>query len=86
MIMNGSSNYRRLRGDMTEVFKTAHNYYDSRAVVNLNFQSFSTTRGKKLKLQKINCQYNIRKYLFGSELLISGIVYHCRLRCGGWLS
>ena len=52
MIMNGSSNYRRLRGDMTEVFKTVHNYYDSRAVVNLNFQSFSTTRGKKLKLQK----------------------------------
>jgi len=43
--------YRRLRGDMIEVFKIVHNFYDSRAVVKLNFHSFSTTRGNKYKLQ-----------------------------------
>jgi len=31
-----------------------HNYYDSRAVVKLNFHPFSTTRDNKFKLQ-LNC-------------------------------
>jgi len=30
--------YRRLRGDMIKVFKIVHNFYDSRAVVQLNLQ------------------------------------------------
>jgi len=50
---------------MIEVFKAVH---EPRAVVKLNFHSFSTTRGNKFKLQKCNCHYNIRKYSFGSRL------------------
>jgi len=30
--------YRRLRGDMMEVFKLVHNYYDSEAAVNLTMK------------------------------------------------
>ena len=37
--------YRRLRGDMIELFKIVHNYYDSEAAVKLNFNTFNTTRG-----------------------------------------
>jgi len=32
-------NYRRLRGDMIEVFRIVHNYYDSEAAVKLNFNT-----------------------------------------------
>jgi len=53
---------------MIKVFEIVHNYYDSHAVVKLNFHSFST-RGNKFKLQKFNCHYNIRKYSFGSRVV-----------------
>jgi len=41
--------YRRLRGDMIEVFKMVHKYYDIKAALKLNFNMFSTTRGNKYK-------------------------------------
>ena len=44
--------YRRLRGDMIQVFKMVHNYYDVCAAIKLNFNAVSTTRGNKYKLQK----------------------------------
>jgi len=47
-----------LRGDMIEVFKIVHNYYDSEAAVNLNFNTSSMTRGNMYKLQKFTCHYN----------------------------
>jgi len=50
--------YRRLRGDMIEVFKIVKNY-DLEAVVKLN--TFSTTRWNNYKLQKFTCHYNLRK-------------------------
>jgi len=50
-------------------FKIVHNYCDLRALVKLNFHPFNTTRGNKFKLQKFNCHYNIRKYLFGSRVV-----------------
>jgi len=42
-----------VRGDMIEVFKIVHN--DLEAVLNLNFNTFNTTRGNKYKLQKFTC-------------------------------
>jgi len=39
------------------------------AVVKMNFNTFSTTRRNKYKLQKSSCHYNIRKYSFGSRLV-----------------
>ena len=47
--------YRRLRGDMNEVFKIIHNYYDTGASVKLNFNPVG-------KLRKGMCRYDIRKY------------------------
>ena len=61
--------YRRLRGDMIEVFKLVHNYYDSDAAVILNYNTASTTRGNIYKLQKFTCHYNLRKYSFCSRVV-----------------
>jgi len=44
--------YRCLRGDMIEVFKMVHKYYDVSAAVKLNFNTLCTTGGNKYKLQK----------------------------------
>jgi len=54
---------------MIEVFKIVHNFYDSRAVVKLNFHPFCTIKGNKVKLQKFNCHYNIRQYSFVSRVV-----------------
>jgi len=61
--------YRRLRGDMIEVYKIVHNYCDSKTAVKMNFNSFQTTRGNNYKLQKFVCHYNLRKYLFCSRVV-----------------
>ena len=61
--------YRRLRGDMIEVFKIAHNYYDSEVAVKLNFNTFNTTTGYMYKLQKFMCHYDIRKYSFCARVV-----------------
>ena len=39
-----------------------HKYYDVCAVVKLNFNTLSTTRGNKYKLQKSASHYNLRKF------------------------
>ena len=51
--------YRLLRGEMIEVFKIIHNYYDSSASIKFNFNPVSSTRGNKFKLQKEMCRYDI---------------------------
>jgi len=61
--------YRSLRGDMIKVFKIVNNFYHLQAAVKLNFNTFSTTRGNKYKLQKSSCHYNIRKYSFSSRVV-----------------
>ena len=59
--------YRRLRGDMIEVFKLVHNHYDVEAAVKLHFNTASVTRGNRYKLKKSTCHYNLRKYSFFPE-------------------
>ena len=44
--------YRRLRGDMIEMFKIIHNIYDIRATPAVEFNERSHTRGNKYKLLK----------------------------------
>jgi len=61
--------YRRLCGDVIDVFRIVHDFYHLEAAVKLNFNTFSTTRGNKYKLQKYSCHYNIRKYSFSSRLV-----------------
>ena len=57
--------YRRLRGDMIEVFKIVSGVYD-RGVTEgfLKFSSITHTRGHSRKLLKEFCRLNIRKFSF----------------------
>jgi len=61
--------YRRLRGDIIEVIKMVHKYYDVSAAVKLNFNTHSTTMGNKYKLQKSASHYNLRKFSFCSRVV-----------------
>jgi len=54
---------------MIEVFKTVHKYYDVCAALKLNFNTLSTTRGNKYKLQKSASHYNLRKFSFCSQVV-----------------
>jgi len=38
---------------MIEVFKIVHNFYDSGAVINVNFNPLSVTRGKNLNFRNL---------------------------------
>jgi len=68
--------YRRLRGDMIEVFKVAHDLYDPDVSLNLAYHSGTITTGNKYKLIKHRFHYDQRKYtIFLHVLLIFGIVY-----------
>ena len=49
---------------MIEVFKMVHKYYDINAAVKLNFNIFSTTRGNKYKLQKIQAIITYESFPF----------------------
>ena len=52
-----------LRGDMIEVYKIIHNYYDTGASVKSNFDPVGSTRCNKFKLRK-DMSNDIRKYSF----------------------
>ena len=70
--------YRRLRGDMIEVYKIIHNIYDHESVPNLlknNEVSQRTgNRGHSLKLFTQRAKLNLRKMYFQFELPNHGIV------------
>ena len=56
--------FRRIRGDMIEVYKILHKKYDSNVVPELCKNVNSKTRGNSLKLNVQRCKYNLRKYSF----------------------
>ena len=62
--------YRRMRGDMTEVFKIISGIYDTRATSGLLELNTSTTRGNSKKLTKNRSKLDVRKYYF-----INRVVY-----------
>jgi len=55
--------YRRLRGDMIEVFKITHNIYDT-ITPDLIFNERANTRGNHYKLQNYSFHYDLRKHFF----------------------
>ena len=63
--------YRRLRGDMIDVFKIANNMYDASSVPVL---PFDITRGNCFKLSNQRIYHDVRKYSF-----IPRIIYSCSL-------
>ena len=52
--------YRRLRGDMTEVFKITHNIYDPEVSLELRYYPKSNTRGNKYKLLNHRAYVSLR--------------------------
>jgi len=60
--------YRRLRGDMTEVFKITHNLYDPEVSPELRYYPKSNTRGNKYKLLNHTFHYDTQKYSFTARI------------------
>ena len=65
--------YRRLRGDMIEVFKITHNIYDTTVSPDLSFSERANTRGNNYRLHNQSFHYDLRKYFSLHILLIPGI-------------
>jgi len=61
--------YRRLRGDMIEVFKIVNDIYDEKVAPILSFNNTSITRGNKFKLYNQNFIHNFRKYFFSARIV-----------------
>ena len=59
--------YRRLRGDMIEVYKITHDMYDRSVALELPRNVFNT-RGNKYKLQNLSFHYNFRKFYFAARV------------------
>jgi len=64
--------YRRIRGDMIEVYKILTNKYDSRVNLYLEKQQDGITRGHSLKLVNNRYHYDLRKFSFASRIVIVG--------------
>ena len=60
--------YRRLRGDIIEVYKITHDMYDKSVVLELP-RNVSSTRGNKYKLQNHSFHYNFRKFSFAARVV-----------------
>jgi len=56
--------YRRLRGDMIEVFKITHNMYDKTVSPYLPLNIKANTRGNNHKLLNHSFHYDLRKHYF----------------------
>ncbi len=62
--------YRRLRGDLIEVYKILHGHYDTRVRQNiLQLSNNHRTRGHPLKLEKHHCRRNVRLHSFGHRVV-----------------
>ena len=57
--------YRRMRGDMIEVFKIINGIYDPLTTVDMfELNTTSNTRGHSKKIRKKTSRLNVRKYTF----------------------
>ena len=62
--------YRRLRGDMIEVYKILHGVYDERVTSELfNIKDQARTLGHSLRLTKHRCWLDMRKNFFTSRVV-----------------
>ena len=61
--------FRRLRGDMIEVFKILNSYYDESCVPNLPRNFDTRTRGNSFKLLHTRSKLDIRKFSFCSRVV-----------------
>ena len=59
-----SLRYRRLRGDMIEVFKILNGIYDCIVTPHLARDLGTRTRGNSFKLLHLRCKHDVKKYSF----------------------
>ena len=57
-----------MRGDVIEVFKILHKYYDSDVAPKLTLNNASVTRGNSLKLLNQSFHYDLRKFSFPARV------------------
>ena len=61
--------YRRLRGDMIQVYNILSGVHDSNSVIKFNMSNISYTRGNKFKMQLTHIHYNLRKHFFSNRII-----------------
>ena len=61
--------YRRVRGDMIQVYKILHCIYDSSVVPHLLRNNDNRTRGNSFKLRYQYAKYDLRKYSFSCRVV-----------------
>ena len=72
--------YRRLRGDLIEIYKILTDKYDEDVCKKfLKLRGESATRGNKLKLYKEQCAKKVRGCSFPQGALMNGISCHSLL-------
>jgi hypothetical protein len=52
--------YRRLRGDIIQVYNIVYGKYNNQPTVEFNFSQVSNTRGNGYKVQEMHVHYNLR--------------------------
>ena len=61
--------FRRIRGDMIEVYKIINQKYDTNTTVALKIIKGSVTGGNKYKLKYNHCKYDLRKHIFSNRIV-----------------
>jgi ribonucleases P/MRP protein subunit RPP40 len=63
--------FRRLRGDLIEVYKHLHGVYrvDSTELLSLDSREGAATKGHSLQLQKIRCRTSLQAHSFGKRIV-----------------
>ena len=56
--------YRRIRGDIIELYKIIKEHYDSDTVVKITYAPYASTRGNNFKLFSQHSTYELRKHCF----------------------
>ena len=56
--------YRRIRGDMIEMYKLTHGLYDTSSSVKFTYNVNARTRGHRFKLYPHHVKYDLRRYFF----------------------
>ena len=61
--------YRRIRGDMIQVYNIISGLHDCDACINFNMSNISYTRGNMFKMQSTHTRYNMRKHFFSNRII-----------------
>ena len=56
--------FRRIRGDLIELYKIVHKFYDTEISLNINYAPSTATRGSSLRIFQEHCKYDLRKHFF----------------------